>query len=93
MTTPNECFKKQVKKNVCTAFNIFVEGIIILFPLGICLSYLALFISSCHPLTNAEAMNMALIFTGETLLCMFIEIIYVYIIACPFLKCYFGDKS
>jgi hypothetical protein len=91
MTTPKECFNKQVKSNACKVFNTFIEGIIILFPLGICLSYVAYSASSCHPLTNAEAMNMALIFTGETLVFMFIEIIYVYIIAVPILNCYFGE--
>ena len=87
MTTPSECLKKQVKANVCTAFNIFIEGIILFLPIIIFIAYA---FSLPYPNGYEEVINrinlIVLGFAGSAI----IDFIYIYILAAPILRCYFG---
>ena len=86
MTTPSECFKKQVKANTCTAFNIFIVGVIILLPTIIWAIWLFTL-----PLASTQKEFGANIFLGLTsmLISVIINIIYAFTVALPFLRCYF----
>ena len=87
MTTPSECFKKKVKLNTCTVFNHFIVCIILMLPIIIYAGYFM----SLPPVTNVESLNervLLLIFGGSA--SIVVDIIYAYIMAIPFVECYFG---
>ena len=86
MTTPSECFKKQVKSNACKAFNIFIEGIILFLPIIVFVVYI---FSLPSPNGYEEVINrinlIVLGFAGSAI----IDFVYTYILAAPLLRCYF----
>lgn len=88
MTTPNECFKKQVKFNICKAFTVFIEGIILGFPLIVFFLY---WLSLPFPdLTMIDDRITFTIIWGN--ITFIINIIYGWIFAIPCLNCYYGEK-
>lgn len=90
MTTPSECFKKQIKSNACKAFSHFIVFIILMLPIIIFFGYFM----SMPPVTNIESLNervLLLIFGGTA--SGVVDMIYAYIIAIPFVGCYWSDMK
>ncbi len=90
MTTPCECFKKQVKSNTCKAFNMFIKIIILMIPtiifVGYWISLPSVDVNNIHLWLDRVKM---LIVGG--LISMIIDIIYWYIVAVPFINCYYSE--
>ena len=88
MTASSECFKKQVKSNTYTAFNIFIEGIIAFLPMIV--SFVYLFTFPAVNVFNETTNRLGLVLFG-CIAFVIINAFYAYIIAIPLLKCYFGE--
>ena len=90
MTTPSECFKKQVKKNIVTSFDIFIEGTILFWPIVVFVLY---WLSLPPASTYDELFDRTFVvgWGGFILTCVF-TFIYDYIIAIPILRCFY-DKE
>ena len=88
MTTSSECFMKQVKANVCTAFGVFIRGVIMLWPLIVFAVY---WFSLPSPTTEGERMYRALLLGGDLSITSVVMVIYDWMIAIPFIKCFFGE--
>ncbi len=92
MTTPTECFKKQATSNACKVFDGFIKVAIVFAPLVILLSYLIYGLFSSHPTTLDETANIVIMFIIEAIVSVVVNGIYIYVIAIPFVDCYYGEK-
>jgi len=91
MTTPSECFVKHVKKNTCSAFNMFIMSVILLLPLIVFMAYFFSLPSIDHNSSETVVFDrIALIFTGAVG-SFFVTLIYDWLFAIPFLKCFYKE--
>ena len=91
MTTPGECFKKQVADRAGEVFALLFVIIILALPFILIVTYMVFGIPALSKSpTYAECVDRSLLITFGTMAALLIDIVYAYIIALPFLKCYVG---
>jgi hypothetical protein len=88
MTTPSECFKKQVKANACSAFNMFIKGIIMGWPMIVFAVY---WFSLPAPEGYSECVCRVLLLCGGMIISSVVMLIYDWVIAVPLINCFFGE--